>query len=70
MRKKLMAIPLTLFVLAALVVPLSMSIGSAQAHVHGITPLLKLGCVVDNTVTGAKQTAPRRALRTEGRLPV
>lgn len=28
--------------------------GPASAHVHGITPLLDLGCTgVDNTVTGA-----------------
>ena len=27
----------------------------AFAHVHGITPLLELGCKVDNTITGANR---------------
>ena len=27
----------------------------AFAHVHGITPLLELGCKVDNTVTGGNR---------------
>jgi hypothetical protein len=29
---------------------------AASAHVHGITPLLDLGCKVDNTIAGANQT--------------
>lgn len=29
---------------------------AASAHVHGITPLLDLGCKVDNATTGANQT--------------
>lgn len=28
---------------------------AASAHVHGITPLLELGCKVDNSVTGANR---------------
>jgi hypothetical protein len=56
MRKKLLAVIASLTVLAAVVVPLSSSISPAQAHVHGITPLLNLGCVVDNSVTGANRT--------------
>jgi hypothetical protein len=27
----------------------------ASAHVHGITPLLELGCKVDNTITGGNR---------------
>ena|SRR3990172_1097517 len=56
MRKKLLAVLVSLALLAALALPLSPNIGSAHAHVHGVTPLLKLGCVVDNTVTGANRT--------------
>jgi hypothetical protein len=28
---------------------------AAFAHVHGITPLLELGCKVDNTITGGNR---------------
>jgi hypothetical protein len=28
---------------------------AASAHVHGITPLLELGCKVDNSITGANR---------------
>ena len=56
MRKRILAAPLTLVVLAAAFVPFSISINSAEAHVHGVTPLLQLACVVDNTNTGANQT--------------
>ena len=44
---------LLVMVMAALLV-----VGFAPAafgHVHGITPLLELGCKVDNTVTGANR---------------
>lgn len=56
MRKTLLAAFLSLSVLAVTVIPLSIGVGSAQAHVHGITPLFQLSCVVDNRVTGANQT--------------
>lgn len=56
MRKTILAAPLTLAVLAAAVIPFSFGISSTEAHVHGITPLLQLGCVVDNSNTGANRT--------------
>lgn len=56
MRRILVMAFLGPFVLAAMVVPLSTGVGSVQAHVHGITPLFQLSCVVDNAVTGANQT--------------
>jgi len=38
----------------------------ASAHVHGVTPLLDLGCKVDNTITGANQTDNTPAAATNG----
>lgn len=44
---------LLVMVMAALLV---IGIGPAAfGHVHGITPLLELGCKVDNTITGANR---------------
>ena len=39
---------------------------AASAHVHGITPLLDLGCKVDNTITGANQTNSTPAAAVNG----
>ncbi len=66
MRKGLLAVVLSLAVVAVVALPLSFGVGSAQAHVHGITPLLKLGCVVDNTITGANQTNNTPASSADG----
>jgi hypothetical protein len=45
------------FLIAATVALLMLTIvPAALAHVHGVTPLLDLGCKVDNTITGANQT--------------
>ncbi len=50
MRRSIVLLVSILFVLGA-IAPV------ASAHVHGITPLLELGCTgVDNTVTGANTT--------------
>ena len=46
--------------------PLAMTGGSAEAHVHGITPLFQLSCVVDNTITGANRTNTTPASATMG----
>ncbi len=56
MRKKILAFVFAAALLMALAVPLLGSVGTASAHVHGITPLLSLGCVVDNSTTGAEAT--------------
>ncbi|MGH8927949.1 MAG: hypothetical protein ACRDWH_06330 [Acidimicrobiia bacterium] len=40
--------------MVALLILMTMPV--ASAHVHGVTPLLDLGCKVDNTITGANQT--------------
>lgn len=52
MRKKILALVFAAALLVAMAVPLFGG-STAEAHVHGITPLLQLGCVVDNTTTGA-----------------
>jgi hypothetical protein len=45
------------FLIAAIVALLMLTmVPAAWAHVHGVTPLLDLGCKVDNTITGANQT--------------
>ena len=45
------------FLIAGMVVLVVLTmVPAASAHVHGITPLLDLGCKVDNTITGANQT--------------
>ena len=40
--------------LLLMVLPLGLA-SPASAHVHGITPLLELGCKVDNTITGGNR---------------
>ena len=45
-----------LLLLAVVSVVAALSVGAASAHVHVITPLLGLACVVDNTTTGANRT--------------
>ena len=55
MRKKILAFVFAAALLVALAVPLFSSVGTASAHVHGITPLLKLNCKVDFTITGANR---------------
>jgi hypothetical protein len=44
------------FLFAAIVALMLTIVPAASAHVHGVTPLLDLGCKVDNTITGANQT--------------
>ena len=45
------------FLIAGMVVLVVLTmVPAASAHVHGITPLLDLGCKVDNTIAGANQT--------------
>jgi hypothetical protein len=44
------------FLFAAIVALMLTIMLAASAHVHGVTPLLDLGCKVDNTITGANQT--------------
>jgi len=57
MRIGLFLVPLGIaVVLTVAAITLSMRVSSAEAHVHGITPLLQLDCILDNTVTGANQT--------------
>ncbi|HSM02315.1 MAG TPA: hypothetical protein VK960_07765 [Acidimicrobiia bacterium] len=46
-------IVLAVLLAGALVVGTS---SAALGHVHGITPLLELGCKVDNSITGANAT--------------
>jgi len=55
MRQKIIALVFAAGLLVALAVPLFGS-GPASAHVHGITPLVQLGCVVDFSTTGANGT--------------
>jgi len=55
MRKKTLTFVFAAAVLAAMAVPLFGGGGTVEAHVHGITPLLKLSCKVDNTITGANR---------------
>lgn len=54
MRKKASAFLFAAALLAAAAVPVFGG-GAAEAHVHGITPLLELGCKVDNTITGGNR---------------
>ena len=43
-------------VILALVALLVLGLAQAAlAHVHGITPLIELGCKVDNTITGGNR---------------
>jgi len=53
MYKKIVAFVFAAALLVAMAVPLFSGVGTASAHVHGITPLLKLSCKVDNSITGA-----------------
>ena len=55
MRQKIIAFVFAAGLLVAVGVPLFGS-GSVSAHVHGITPLDNLSCVVDNSRTGANGT--------------
>ncbi len=55
MRRKTLVFVFAAALLAAMAVPLFGGGGTAEAHVHGITPLLKLSCKVDNTITGANR---------------
>ena len=55
MRKKMLAFVFAVVVLVAMAFPVLGGTGTASAHVHGVTPLLKLGCKVDNTITGANR---------------
>ncbi len=55
MHKRILAFVFAAALLAALALPLFGSGGTAEAHVHGITPLLELSCKVDNTITGANR---------------
>ena len=53
--------------LVAIVAVMTLTIVSAaSAHVHGITPLLDLGCKVDNTIAGANQTNNTAAAAVNG----
>ena len=56
MRVKLLGLTFVVAIALAAVVPPFAGPGQASAHVHGITPLLGLGCVVDNSITGADAT--------------
>lgn len=57
---------LAMLAAATVVSVMFLSVPPAFAHVHGITPLLGLNCVVDNTVTGANQTNSTPAAATNG----
>lgn len=55
------------FLIAAIVALLMLTVvPAASAHVHGITPLLDLGCKVDNTITGANRTNTTPAAAANG----
>lgn len=55
-----------LLLLALVTMVAALSVSTAAAHVHGITPLLGLGCVVDNTTTGANRTNTTPAAAANG----
>ncbi len=55
MGKKILGFVFAAAVLVAMAVPLFGGATQAEAHVHGITPLLKLSCKVDFNITGANR---------------
>ena len=60
MKRSIVLLVSVLFVMVAM-------IPVASAHVHGITPLLELGCTgVDNTITGANATDATPAASANG----
>ncbi len=49
--KRILVIPFVVLILTMMLL-----VAPASAHVHGVTPLLGLGCNVDNSVTGGNGT--------------